>query len=881
MPLHLKNPFSSRWRMATWVIALVIFYAAFGFLILPPIVRVIAVKQLSKQLGRDVAIEKVEINPFAFSTTIHGFVIKGKDGQPFVSWDELYVNFKFWSLFGKAWVVQEISLTKPFAHLARNQDGTFNFSDILARLPARAAPAKPVAARPLALVIEKIRIADATMDLENRQPYAEITPTAKPPEAVGTSEAPPNLLILRAMTNAFDALAGSTNQVGATLDDLDVSNAALHFEDWGNSRPAKLDLSAISFEATNISNLPLTNLTARLSLRWNTSGSIKVDTTASLQPLAVDIQLDLDRLDLGTLDPYLEPKLDLFILGSEVGLHGAVQVRAPANQLPKVEFRGDFSLDNFHTVDGVMAEDLVKWGSVQYNGMDVNLNPEAVAIRQIVILNPYERLIIETNRTINLLNALRLTNSLVPAASRTKAVVAAKAPAATKAAAPASAVVNEAAMLPPISIGEIVISNETAVYTDRSVSPNVNLKIEQAGGTISGISETEPAQIALHAVIEGIGVAEITGSVNPFSNTLTNHIKIVVSDVDLTPTSPYSGKYAGYGIAEGKLNLDLEYQLIGRRLDSKNVITLDQFTFGEEVSSPDATHLPVRLAIAILKDREGKIILDVPVQGSLDDPKFRIGKVVQRAIMNILEKVATSPFALLGAAFGGGGEELSYDDFAAGSAELTATDEKKLDEMAKALYERPGLQLEIGGSVDPEGDREGLQRAALDTQIRTSVWMGLRKSDQASNSVDDIVVSPDERSEWIKRLYQQALDDGKITPDFLAANTNLAAYAADVLPKKQLKGATLLMASTVGNAQSQTNAYHTVLVPAPDPMEAVLLATIPVNDNDFETLAADRAKAVELYLLQTGKVQSSRLFLKKGTIQSVRRDGSRVYLQLQ
>ncbi len=174
------------------------------------------------------------------------------------------------------------------------------------------------------------------------------------------------------------------------------------------------------------------------------------------------------------------------------------------------------------------------------------------------------------------------------------------------------------------------------------------------------------------------------------------------------------------------------------------------------MDSPDATHLPVRLAIAILKDRDGKIVLDVPIEGSLDDPKFRIGKVVQRAIVNILEKVATSPFSLLGALFGGGGEELGYQDFAAGSAELTADDTKKLDSLAKGLYERPGLSLEIAGSIDPDGDREGLQRAALDKEIRTRIWMKLRKAEQATNSVDQIVLTPDDRVHWVKKLYGEA-----------------------------------------------------------------------------------------------------------------------------
>ena len=198
----------------------------------------------------------------------------------------------------------------------------------------------------------------------------------------------------------------------------------------------------------------------------------------------------------------------------------------------------------------------------------------------------------------------------------------------------------------------------------------MNLAIQQFSGTIAGISSTEPrhADINLHAAVDGVGPIDIVGHINPSNQTATNDLKIAFKDVDLTPTSPYAGKYAGYRLAEGKLNLDLAYYLVGRKLESRNFITLDRFTFGEKVESPDATHLPVRLAIAILKDRNGQILLDVPVEGSLDDPQFRVRKVILHTLLNILEKAATSPFSLLGAVFGGGGEELSYQDFAPGSA---------------------------------------------------------------------------------------------------------------------------------------------------------------------------------------------------------------------
>jgi len=287
----------------------------------------------------------------------------------------------------------------------------------------------------------------------------------------------------------------------------------------------------------------------------------------------------------------------------------------------------------------------------------------------------------------------------------------------------------------------------------------------------------------------------------------------------------------------------------------------------------------VRLAIAILKDRAGKIILDVPIQGSLDDPKFRISKVVWGTLENILVKVATSPFSLIGAAFGGGGEELGQQDFALGSALLTADDTNRLNTLIKALDARPGLNLEITGSVDADGDREGLQRAALDREIRTRVWQHLRKAEQATNNASTLTLAPEKRAKWVKKLYAEAVAAGKITPKLIAANSNLITYAAQVLPRKIVyeKGATKLISreKTASQKPAAADVYQSKLVPLPDPTEAVLLVTFAVNDGDLAMLAADRAKVVQAYLLASGKVTAGRLFLKQG---ESRRDGSKAML---
>ena len=697
--------------------------------------------------------------------------------------------------------------------------------------------------------------------------------------------------LLASITNAAALLLNPTNLHFWTgiVRDVEFTNYAFSLEDLANSRPARLDLNDLALSVKNISNLPGTNLTVNLSLRWNANGTIKTEVAASFSPPTADIQLDLNRLDFGPLDPYLEPKLNLYIPGSEFGLHGRIQMHTLAGQLPEISFQGDTWLDGLHAVDGALGEDLLKWDSVRVSGIDASLNPPGVAIKEIALNNVSASLVIETNHTINLLAALHPAGSLAPAETNAPATTNETKPA-TVAQTSAAPVTNAApaSPLPPITIGSIVISNAAASFTDRSLTPNVYIAVQQFGGEIAGISSTEPrhADVNLHAAVDGVGPIDIAGHINPFNQTATNDLKVTFKDVDLTPTSPYSGKFAGYRIAEGKLNLDLAYYLVGRKLESKNVITLDRFTFGEKVNSPDATHLPVRLAIVILKDRDGQIVLDVPIEGSLDDPKFRIGKVVVRVLLNILEKAATSPFSLLGAMFGGGGEELSYQDFAPGNAILLPASEKKLDSLVKALYERPGLQLEIAGSIDPDADRDGLRRAGLDKQIRTRQWTSLRKSERATTTPDQITLTPEERAAWMKKLYDEALDKGVINAAFIAANTNLAAIAAQIPSRsgKTEKGATILMKGSPASApKSSSKAVGVSHQPKPaaptDPMETLLLAAIPITADDFEALASDRAKAVRAYLLQTGKVEAARLFLTENQTGGVRSDGSRVYLQ--
>ncbi len=231
-------------------------------------------------------------------------------------------------------------------------------------------------------------------------------------------------------------------------------------------------------------------------------------------------------------------------------------------------------------------------------------------------------------------------------------------------------------------------------------------------------------------------------------------LKARINDLDLSPATPYSGKYAGYAIEKGKFSYDAKYSIVKGKLDSQNSIFIDQFTFGDKIESPQATHLPVKLAVALLKDRKGEIKLDLPVTGSLDDPKFSVWHVIVHILVNLIAKAATSPFALLGAVFGGG-EELSYIEFDYGSTVITDANLKKMATVSTALHDRPALKLEIEGHVDMERDREGLKQLLFNRKIKVQKLKVTAKKGEPAVPVDEVKIDPAEYDKYLKMAYKQ------------------------------------------------------------------------------------------------------------------------------
>jgi hypothetical protein len=268
-------------------------------------------------------------------------------------------------------------------------------------------------------------------------------------------------------------------------------------------------------------------------------------------------------------------------------------------------------------------------------------------------------------------------------------------------------------------IKRIDIEDSTANFSDRSIEPNFSAAIVNLHGSITGLSSAPSARarITLDGNVDQYSPVVIRGEVNPFAASGYTDLSLSFHNMELTTFNPYSGKYAGYSIDQGKLSTDLHYHIENRKLDATHHIVVDQLEFGAATQSKQAVPLPIKLAVAILKDRNGVITLDLPqITGTIDDPQFRLGPMIWTFLVDLLKKVVTAPFSALGKLFGGG-EEMSYVDFPAGAATLNDSDVQKLAQLSKALIERPQLKLDVPLHTASESDDAIMAKAALDQAV--------------------------------------------------------------------------------------------------------------------------------------------------------------------
>jgi hypothetical protein len=367
-------------------------------------------------------------------------------------------------------------------------------------------------------------------------------------------------------------------------------------------------------------------------------------------------------------------------------------------------------------------------------------------------------------------------------------------------------------------IGRITIVGGTVNYSDFFVRPNYRVNLTGLAGTVTELT-SQPgttAEIDLRAAVDGTAPVQIAGRINPLASALFVDIKASMRGAELSTLSPYTIKYTGYGIERGRLTLETAYRVEDRKLDANHRVFLDQLTFSaDRVDGPAVLRLPILFAVRLLQNRNGEIDLTLPVSGTLDDPKFRLGPIIWQVVVNLITRIVTAPFALFS---GGGQQDLSYVGFPAGSTELDEAGRSRLASVGTGMAERPSLRLELSGRVDPEADRAALRLAKVQAAVRAQVARDRVRRGEAAPPLAQLVPTREEYETALRAVYRQAP---------IARPRNAIGLTRD-LPVAE--------------------------------METLLLTASRVGDEDLHALATERARAVEAWLVGDAGLSPERIF---------------------
>ncbi|WP_118181483.1 DUF748 domain-containing protein [Paraburkholderia phosphatilytica] len=645
------------------------------------------------------------------------------------------------------------------------------------------------------------------------------------------------------------------------IDELNLKDASANFTDNTTPRPVKLAIAPLQLKVQQISDDMSHPLPIDLQATLNRKGTLGVTGDVTASPLKLGLKLNANRLDAAAFEPYFGSKLNATVASALLNLNGDVALSQPPKaSAPSVSYRGDVALVDVRMLDKATSDPFAGWRSLALSNLKATYDAHGTDVdaARVTFAGFYGRVLLNPQGKLNLSDVVAHESGSPQSLTRDKNAKGGREPiplspqpaseasaetavsppvaassAATVATAAAASAASAAgaskpgptvtAATPPQSpvrlhFGQLLLEDGRVNYTDDFIKPNFTANLVSIQGKVGafGTQSTTPAPVDIAAKLAANGPISIRGTVNPLIAKPALDLTASAHDIELTNLTPYSAKYAGYPITKGKLNVDLHYKLDNDQLSANNHLFIDQLTFGDHVDNDTATHLPVRLAISLLKNSRGEIDVNIPVSGSLSNPEFSIGGVIWHAVLNLIERAVTAPFSLLANAFGGSSEELGYVEFAPGSAKLSDAADQKLDTISKALTDKPAVKIDLIGRVDPAVDEPALRTEYVDRLVRQQK---LKDTVGNGESVDPstVTVDPKEYDKYLKEAYKNG--DFKKPRNFIGLTKSIP----------------------------------------DDDMKSALAQNAPISDASLRELAQQRAQAVQQYF--DGKVDSSRVFI--------------------
>ncbi|QJI44142.1 DUF748 domain-containing protein [Pseudomonas sp. ADAK2] len=557
---------------------------------------------------------------------------------------------------------------------------------------------------------------------------AAVKAKAEPATAPAAADSPP------------PAPAAPSKPWQVLLKDVQLRDYQVHLADRKAQPPVALEVGPLNLDLQNFDSLNGSPFNLKLDTGLGKQGKITADGQVNLAPVSAKLKVQTKDIDLRVAQSYITPFIRLELRSGMLGSDLAVDLKSTDPLAFSVTGRAQ--VDQLHTLDTLKTRDFLKWQQLVLEGLNYQ-HGDSLSIDKVNLFQPYARFMINDDRTTN------IDDLLVPQPPDAGAKTAAAKPAASK----------DKPL--GIHIGGIAINDGSANFADFSLTPNFATAVQQLNGAIGTIDsrQAKPASVDIKGKVDRYAPVTIKGAVNPFDPMASLDIATSFKRVELTTLTPYSGKFAGYRIRKGRLNLDLHYLITKGQLKAENKVVVEQLQLGEKVDSPDATSLPLKLAIALLKDVDGKISIELPVSGDLNNPQFSVMPIVWQTLRNLIVKAAAAPFKMIGGLISGGGsEDLGTVSFAAGSSDLSKEAEASLIKLSGALKERPALRLEIEGTAAQSSDGPLIAEQRLEREYQYNYYKMLqRRGDKVPAQASLLQVPEGEKGPLLEGIYRTRL----------------------------------------------------------------------------------------------------------------------------
>ncbi|MEH6501436.1 MAG: DUF748 domain-containing protein [Pseudoalteromonas distincta] len=515
------------------------------------------------------------------------------------------------------------------------------------------------------------------------------------------------------------------------VNDAQLSQYQVHLNDQQPDTDVQLVLGPLNLSLSQFDSQGDTPFQLALDTGIGERGLLSAAGKAQINPPGAQLEVSTENLDLRLAQAYLAPFARVELRSGR--LDSNLDVTLGSVEPLELSVQGTAAVNQLHLLDTVGERDLLKWEVLQLDGIAYRSNPEAhaLAIDSATLRQPYGRFVINQDLSTN------IDELIIPQ--------------------PKSAEPTSASQPLAMRIGRIQLEDGSANFADFSLRPPFGTAVEQLNGRIGALDNqsTAPAEVDITGNVDRYAPVTIQGSLTPFDPLNSLDITTRFRNVELTTLTPYSSKFAGYRIRKGRLNLDLHYRIEEGRLTAENKVLLEDLQLGERVDSPDAVDLPVRLAVALLKDSRGNIDIELPLSGDLNNPDFSVMPIVWQTLRNLMQRAVQAPFKMLAGLVNGGSDaDLSQVGFAAGSAELDEQARQALDMLATGLRERPGLLLEVEGMSAPELDGPLLGEQRLEREFQQRWYRQLQeRGEEVPADPGELTVSDEDKREMLAGIY--------------------------------------------------------------------------------------------------------------------------------